>query len=175
MQTYLHDAAVCLEALAVDDGRAGLVVLGLGDPHRLERGHVLGGGATGEQRAQRRFNAKRARAGLSLYWQTPSFIGSLRGLRGESAPHHHPKMHPSQANHAWVSRAPPAACRPEATPPPQRHRRDPYAKTAQRNAQNHLPSTTPREQPVQSGGRRRLPHRDGIGLLLLARGELLLQ
>ena len=37
MQTYLHDAAACLEALAVHDGRAGLVVLGLGDPHRLER------------------------------------------------------------------------------------------------------------------------------------------
>merc|ERR1719443_427141 len=30
----------CLEAFAVDDGRAGLVVFGLGDPHLLEGGET---------------------------------------------------------------------------------------------------------------------------------------
>ena len=46
---------------------------------------------------------------------------------------------------------------------------------AKTNAQNHLPSTTPREQPIQRRRRRRLLNRNRISLLLFTSGELLLQ
>ena len=95
--------------------------------------------------------------------------------------HHHrlPKdaSSPRQTRHLHqlVSRRRPAAAYYRLLASPHAIAATRHSKTAQRNAQNHLPSTTPREQPVQSGGRRRLPHRDRIHLLLLTSGELLLQ
>ena len=60
--------------------------------------------------------------------------------------------------------------------PTQRHRRDPFFKgwATKTNAQNHLPSTTPREQPIERRRRRRLLNRNRISLLLFTSGELLL-
>eukprot|EP00916_Digyalum_oweni_P009767 GHVL01016466.1.p2 GENE.GHVL01016466.1~~GHVL01016466.1.p2 ORF type:complete len:158 (+),score=20.68 GHVL01016466.1:765-1238(+) len=45
-ENVLLSSICCLEALAVDDGRAGLVVLLLGDPHLLEGGQGGEDGAT---------------------------------------------------------------------------------------------------------------------------------